>query len=107
LYNDIVDTALAGTFTGSKYDANYRVGFKDGTNPFKQSKFGSMVDAGTKALIATELTRISTTGSPFDGPVLAQDGTTMFAAGEKVDYATAESKNTMFVQGVVGEIPKG
>ena len=34
LYTDIVKTALAGTFTGSKYNANFRVGFKDGDNPF-------------------------------------------------------------------------
>ena len=107
MYNDIVDTALAGKFTGSKYNANYRAGFKDGANPFKQSKFGSMVDADTQALIASEKERISTTGSPFDGPVVAQDGTVMFAAGETIDYATVESKNTMFVKGVVGEIPAG
>ena len=76
LYNDIVDTALAGKFTGSKYNANYRVGFKDGANPFMQSKFGSMVDAEHPgADRRREKERISTTGSPFDGPVVAQDGT--------------------------------
>jgi len=105
MYNDIVDTALAGTFIGSKYNGNYRAGFKDGTNPFKQSKFGAMVDADTQATIASEKERISTTGSPFDGPVTAQDGTIMFADGEVIDYATVEAKNTKFVQGVVGEIP--
>ncbi len=107
MYNDIVATALAGNFTGSKYNANYRAGFKDGTNPFKQSKFGTMVDADTQAKIAAEKERISTTGSPFDGPVVAQDGTIMFAEGETIDYATVESKNTKFVKGVVGEIPAG
>jgi len=66
-----------------------------------------MVDADTQALIASEKERISTTGSPFDGPVVAQDGTVMFAEGETIDYATVESKNTQFVKGVVGEIPKG
>ena len=105
MYNDIVDTALAGTFTGSKYNANYRAGFKDGTNPFEQSKFGAMVEADTQATIASEKERISTTGSPFDGPVTAQDGTVMFAEGEVIDYATVEAKNTKFVKGVVGEIP--
>jgi basic membrane protein A and related proteins len=107
LYNEIVDTALSGGFTGSKFNANYRVGYKDGGNPFIQSKFGSMVDDATKTLIADQLKLISTTGSPFTGPVLAQDGTVMFAAGEVPAYADIEAKNTMFVQGVVGEIPAG
>jgi len=105
LYNDIVDTAIAGNFTGSKYNANYRVGYKDGKNPFVQSKYGKNVDDATKALIAAQLTLISTTGSPFAGPVLAQDGSVMFAAGEVPVYADIEAKNTKFVQGVVGDIP--
>ena len=33
----------AGKFTGSKYNANYRVGYKNGDNPFVQSKFGPSV----------------------------------------------------------------
>jgi basic membrane protein A len=106
LYNDIVDTTLAGKFVGSKYNANFRVGFKDGDNPFKQSKYGKMVDADTQALIAKQLTLISTTGSPFAGPVTAQDGSVLFAAGTVPDYATIEAKNTVFVKGVVGDLPK-
>src|SRR6476659_3402406 len=51
LYNDIVATAVAGEFTGSKYNANFRVGYKDGANPFVQSKYDTMVDAETQALI--------------------------------------------------------
>ena len=107
LYVDIVNTALAGTFTGSKYNANFRVGFKDGGNPFVQSKFGSMVDDATKAKIEETKALISSAeGSPFTGPVMTQDGSEMFAAGVP-DYASVESKNTVFVKGVVGEIPKG
>ena len=107
LYSDIVQTALDGKFTGSKYNANYRVGFKDGGNPFVQSKFGSMVDDATKALIETAKADISSPeGSPFKGPIMAQDGSEMFPAGVP-DYASVESKNTVFVKGVVGDIPKG
>ena len=107
LYSDIVQTALDGKFTGSKYNANYRVGFKDGGNPFVQSKFGSMVDDATKTLIDEAKTKISgVDGSPFIGPILAQDGSEMFPAGVP-DYATVESKNTVFVKGVVGDLPKG
>lgn len=106
MYVDIVQTALDGKFTGSKYNANYRVGFKDGKNPFVESKFGPMVDDATKKLIADAKTKISKDGSPFAGPVIAQDGSELFPAGTP-DYATVESKNTVFVKGVVGEIPKG
>ena len=107
LYNDIVDTALAGEFTGSPYNANYRVGYKDGGNPFVQSAYGSMVDDETKALIAEQLELISTTGSPFAGPVTAQDGTLLFEDGEIAGYDEIEARNTAFVEGVIGDIPQG
>ncbi len=107
LYIDIVKVSLAGDFTGSKYNANYRVGYKDGANPFIQSEFGPSVTEETKAEVAAALERISTTGSPFEGPILANDGTTvLFEDGEIGEYDTAEGKNSMFVEGVVGEIPE-
>ncbi len=108
LYVDIVKTAQAGNFTGSKYNANYRVGYHDGSNPFVQSKYGPSVSEDTKKLVTDAKTKISAaTGSPFAGPVLAQNGSTLFAAGQVPDYATIETKLTAFVQGVVGDIPKG
>jgi basic membrane protein A and related proteins len=107
LYTDIVKVSLAGDFTGSEYNANFRVGYKDGANPFVQSAFGPSVTPETEALVAAALEDISTTGSPFAGPIMANDGTTeLFAEGEVPDYADGEAKNTMFVEGVVGEIPK-
>lgn len=108
LYTDIVKTALAGNFTGSKYNANYRVGYHDGQNPFVQSKFGPSVTDDTKGLVADAKTKISAaTGSPFAGPVLAQNGSTIIPAGQVPNYATIEAKMTSFVQGVVGDLPKG
>ena len=108
LYIDLVKVAQAGDFTGSIYNANYRVGYKDGLNPFVQSEFGPSVTDETKALVEEALERISTDGSPFEGPILANDGTTvLFEEGEIGEYDTAEGKNTMFVEGVVGEIPEG
>jgi simple sugar transport system substrate-binding protein/basic membrane protein A len=107
LYVDIVKTAAAGTFTGSKYNANFRVGFKDGKNPFVESKLGKAVPSDTASAIATAKALISKTGSPFAGPVLAQNGSTLIAAGTVPDYATIESTMTVFVQGVVGDLPKG
>lgn len=107
LYIDLVEVARAGDFTGSKYNANYRVGYKDGLNPFIQSEFGPSVTDETKALVEEALERISTTGSPFEGPILANDGTTvLFEDGEIGEYDTAEGKNSLFVEGVVGEIPE-
>ena len=36
----------------------------------------------------------------------AQDGSILFPAGDVPDYATIEEKSTVFVKGVIGEIPK-
>ena len=107
LYTDIVKTALAGSFTGSKYNANFRVGYHDGKNPFVESKFGPAVTPEAKQLVDAAKAKIEApSGSPFSGPVLAQDGSTIIPAGTTPDYATIESKMTVFVQGVVGQIPK-
>jgi simple sugar transport system substrate-binding protein/basic membrane protein A len=107
LYSDIVQTSLDGKFTGSKYNANYRVGYKTGQNPFIQSKYGPSVSDEVKAKVETAKTEISSPdGSPFKGPVVAQDGSTIIPAGEVPAYDTVESKMTVFVDGVVGEIPK-
>lgn len=107
LYIDIVKTAMDGSFTGSKYNANFRVGYHDGANPFVQSKYGPAVTDETKKLVDEAKAKISVkTGSPFAGPVIAQDGSMMIPAGQVPDYATIETQMTAFVQGVVGQIPK-
>jgi basic membrane protein A len=106
LYTDIVKVSLAGDFTGSEYNANFRVGYKDGANPFVQSAYGPSVDAATEALIAEAMADISGEGSPFAGVVYAQDGTVLVEEGVVPDYATIEELNTVFVKGVVGDIPK-
>lgn len=105
LYTDIVKTALAGEFTGSKYNDNYRVGYKTGSNPFVQSKYGKMITTADKKKIAAALEEISTTGSPFAGPVYDQDGKVIFAAGKIPTYAEIEATD-VFVKGIQGEIPK-
>lgn len=106
MYIDIVKVSKEGNFTGSKYNANFRVGYKTGDNPFVQSKFGPSVTPETQKLIADAKTKISTTGSPFEGPIKAQDGTILFPAGVPADYNSIENMNTAFVEGVVGQIPK-
>jgi len=105
LYVDIVKTVLAGGFTGSKYNDNYRVGLKTGDNPFVQSEYGPSVTDETKAQIEAAKAAISLPdGSPFKGPVVDQDGKTIFPAGMTPDYVAIESQ-TFFVQGVVGKLP--
>ena len=109
LYNDIVDTVLAGEFTGSEYNANYRVGYKDGANPFVQSAYGPMVDDETKALIA-EAPRATldqdglAVRRPGHGPGRHRRSRTARCPA----YDEIEATHTdFFVQGVVGDIPKG
>ncbi len=105
MYVDIVKTALAGDFTGSKYNANYRVGLKTGDNPFVQSVYGPSVSPETKAEIDKAKLAISQPdGSPFKGPVMAQDGSVIFAAGVVPDYAAIEDLK-VFVAGVEGKLP--
>ena len=105
MYVDIVKTSLAGDFTGSKYNANYRVGLKTGQNPFVQSVYGPSVTPETKAEIDKAKAAISLPdGSPFKGPVMAQDGSVLFADGVVPDYAAIEDLK-VFVAGVEGKLP--
>jgi len=105
LYIDIVKTTLAGSFIGSKYNANYRVGLKTGDNPFVQSPYGPSVTAETKAQIDAARAAIAKPdGSPFKGPVVGQDGKVVFAEGVVPDYVAIEGLK-VFVEGVVGQLP--
>jgi simple sugar transport system substrate-binding protein/basic membrane protein A len=108
MYVDIVKTIVEGKFSGSKYNANYRVGYKDGENPFIQSKFGTTVTADTQKLIADAKTKISSAaGSPFAGPLKDQSGKELIASGKVPGYDEVEKIfASSFVEGVVGAIPK-
>ncbi|GAA4443813.1 BMP family ABC transporter substrate-binding protein [Phytohabitans houttuyneae] len=104
LYTKMVQTAVAGSFTGSPYNANFRVGLKTGDNPFVQSPYGPAVTGDAKALVDEAKARISKDGSPFLGPVVDQEGTVRVPEGTVPDYKTIESID-YFVGGVVGKIP--
>ncbi|ROO61955.1 nucleoside-binding protein [Micromonospora sp. Llam0] len=105
LYTTMVRTVLDGGFTGSEYNANFRVGLKTGDNPFVQSAYGPAVDDATKDLVEQAKTKISAEdGSPFAGPVVDQAGEVRVPAGTIPDYQTIESID-YFVDGVVGQIP--
>jgi basic membrane protein A len=104
LYQEIVATILAGDFTGSEFNANFRVGYKTGTNPFVLAGFGPSVSDETIAAIEEAQAWLATEeGSPFAGPVLGQDGTEVIPAGTVPDYATNDGMD-YFVQGVVGTL---
>jgi simple sugar transport system substrate-binding protein/basic membrane protein A len=104
LYTSIVDTALAGDFTGSEFNANYRVGYKTGTNPFILAEYGPSVTTDTIAKIDEAQAWLATDeGSPFAGPLLGQDGSEKVAAGTVPEYAEIDGMD-YFVQGVVGNL---
>jgi len=104
LYKDIVKTAVDGKFVGSKYNADYREGLRTGSNPFVQSKYGSMITDATKKKIDEASAKFKADGSPFTGPVLAQDGTEKVPAGKTPTYADIETMDYL-VKGVVGTLP--
>ncbi|GAB7005540.1 BMP family ABC transporter substrate-binding protein [Nocardioides sp. AN3] len=106
LYTDIVKTVLAGDFVGSKYNANFRVGYKTGTNPFVLAPFGPDVTAQTKAKIDDAQKFLATPdGSPFVGPVEDQTGAVKIKAGVIPTYEQNDAMD-FFVKGVVGKLAK-
>ncbi|HWS57459.1 MAG TPA: BMP family ABC transporter substrate-binding protein [Actinotalea sp.] len=103
LYTEIVQTAIDGAFTGSEFNANYRADMASGENPFVASVIGASVTEETQALMAAAEAELVAGGSPFAGPVTAQDGTVVVPEGESPDIATVEQMD-YFVQGVTGTI---
>lgn len=104
LYTDIVQTVLDGKFTDSKYNANYRVGYKTGDNPFVLAPYGPDVSDATKAKIDKAKAFLATPGgSPFVGPVVDQSGAVKVAAGVVPTYAENDAMS-YFVKGVVGKL---
>lgn len=104
MYTDIITTALEGTFEGSQYDGDYRVGLQTGDNPFVQSAFGPSVTDETKAAIETAKAGLADTGI-FTGPLKDQGGDVVVPAGKTLTYDEVEQMNFL-VEGVVGNIPK-
>jgi basic membrane protein A len=102
MYSDIVKTIVAGTWKGSKYDGQYRVGFEDPT--IQLAPFGKAVPAAVrKEIEAKEQAMRDGTFKPFTGPISDQSGKVRIA-GASPDRTTLESTNYL-VQGVVGKIP--
>ena len=96
-----MQTVIDGKFAASPYNGDYRVGLQTGDNPFIQSAFGKMVTPETIALIDAAKESFTAGGSPFTGPVVNQDGDTVWAEGETPTYADIEQMD-FFVNGVTG-----
>ncbi len=104
LYKEIVENIVAGDFVGGPFNANYRVGYKTGTNPFVLAPYGPSVSDATKAAIDAAQAFLATPeGSPFAGPVLDQDGATVVDDGVVPTYEEVDGMN-YFVDGVIGSL---
>lgn len=103
LYTQIVQTAVDGDFVGGEFNANFRANMASGRNPFVQSPFGPGVSDETKALIEQAAADLTAGGSPFVGPVVAQDGTVEVPEGETPSVEEIEQMD-YFVQGVTGTV---
>ena len=104
LYTEIVENILAGEFTGGPFNANYRVGYKTGENPFILAPFGPSVSDETIALIDEQKAWLGTDeGSPFIGPVYGQDGEIVIEEGVVPTYDENDGM-AFFVQGVIGTL---
>ncbi|MDE3206170.1 MAG: BMP family ABC transporter substrate-binding protein [Acidobacteriota bacterium] len=106
VYEAIVKTAQAGSFTGSKYNANWVGTFADKDNPLQLASFGSSVSADVQSKITAEYNSLQQPGaSVFKGPIYCQDGSVLYAAGVVPTYAQINNINCL-VKGVVGTLPK-
>ncbi|TAL44476.1 MAG: BMP family ABC transporter substrate-binding protein [Salinibacterium sp.] len=106
LYKRIARNILDGEFTGGEFNANYRFDFRSDTNPVALGGYGDSVKGGTQSLVATAEINLGTAeGSPFAGPLFAQDGTQVLADGEVLSDRQINAMN-YFVKGVVGHLAK-
>lgn len=101
LYESIIKTAQAGTFTGSKYNANFIGTFASGDNPLQLAPFGSKVTAAVRAKIVAYEAKLKAGGTIFTGPIYCNNGKVLVPAG-KAATAAEINQFTCLVKGVVG-----
>jgi simple sugar transport system substrate-binding protein/basic membrane protein A len=106
VYEAITNTVIAGTFTGSKYNANWIGSFANNDNPLELASFGSSVSSDTQSQIkAAEADLKKPNSSIFAGPIYCQDGSLMVPAGHVPTDAEVQAFKCL-VKGVVGSLPK-
>jgi basic membrane protein A and related proteins len=106
VYEAITQAVADGTFTGSKYNANWVGTFADHDNPLSLASFGSSVPSDLQSKILAEEQALEQPGaSVFAGPISCQDGSTLVAAGQTMTYDQINAISCL-VKGVVGTLPK-
>jgi simple sugar transport system substrate-binding protein/basic membrane protein A len=100
LYESIIETARAGKFTGSKYNANFIGTFADHDNPLTLAPFGSSVPASVKPKILAFEKTLKSGGTIFKGPIYCNNGKVLVPAGKTATPAQI-NQFTCFVKGVV------
>ncbi|HEY3737074.1 MAG TPA: BMP family ABC transporter substrate-binding protein [Jatrophihabitans sp.] len=108
VYEDEVKTVLAGSFKGSKYNANWVGSYKDGDSPLTLASFGTSVSSDLQSTVNSALADLKAGKSVFDGADQCQDGTPMFkgvSAGQAPTYDQINAISCL-VKGVVGDLPK-
>ena len=106
VYEAITKVAVSGSFTGSKYNANWVGSFAGNDNPLTLASFGSSVPSDLQSKITTAQTALKKPGaSVFAGPITCQDGSTLVAAGQTMTYDQINNIGCL-VKGVVGTLPK-
>lgn len=106
VYEAITKTALDGTFTGSKYNANWIGSFANNDNPLELAEFGSSVPSDVQQKISAEEATLKTPGnSIFKGPIYCQDGSLLVKDGVVPTDAQIQ-QFACLVKGVIGSLPK-
>jgi basic membrane protein A len=106
VYEAITKVAVSGSFTGSKYNANWVGSFAGNDNPLTLASFGSSVPPDLQSKITAAQTALNKPGaSVFTGPITCQDGSTLVPAGQTMIYDQINNIGCL-VKGVVGTLPK-
>ncbi|HLF99454.1 MAG TPA: BMP family ABC transporter substrate-binding protein [Acidimicrobiia bacterium] len=104
LYKEIVDTALDGTFTGSRFNGNVRRGLDAVDDPLVFTELGPATPPMAAELIDSAFARFRQGDTPFTGPIVDRDGKERVAGGDRLSIGEIDAMN-WFVEGVEGDIP--
>jgi simple sugar transport system substrate-binding protein/basic membrane protein A len=107
VYENIIKTVEAGTFTGGDYNKNWTGFFSQQNNPIELASFGKSVPAELQTkILAAEKKLKQPDGATFVGPIYCQDGKVLVPAGKTATYVDVVTKFDCLVQGVVGSLGK-
>lgn len=104
LFEDIVHTILAGRFSASPYNGDFRGSLAHGDNPFVLTEPGPSVSPATRERLDTTLAELTSGAPAFRGPVVDRDGVVRVAAGSGLSAAELDRMD-WFVAGVIGDVP--